>query len=228
MLCSQNYSVLGWNRKHAKEMVAAWERLLGRGKPLQCEAGTDVFKQGQMAEQVFLLREGIVLLYCDDPNGGEGVLGVRFPGQIIEHCAHALNLPYPVSARTVTPSVIYKIAANELRAREQQNPDICCFLKHHLRVDLYSAAVFIMELKAASRADRLERFLNLMAEVLGCKPERGALHIPMPLRDEHLADMLGCSARHFNRIKRQLHEAGRLEIDAGRRFIIPPRICETY
>src|SRR5260370_244923 len=79
---------------------------------------------------------------------------------------------------------------------------------------------FITELKASNATDRLERFLRLLASASGSTSEAGVLRVMVPLRDEQLGDMLGCSPRHFKRIRKQLQQAGRLRVDRDRTFIL--------
>ena len=210
-----------WNRENARETVAAWKTLLGTGEtPLRYQANTELFRKGQEARDVFLLAEGLILLYSALPNGHENILGVRFPGQVAEQCAHDLQIPYPVSARTLLSSTIYRISATELRNRERHNREISILSERLLRIDLYNAAVFIAELKATNAADRLERFLRLLASVFGSTSDAGVVRVAVPLRDDELGDMLGCSPRHFKRIKKQLQQAGRLRVDRNRVFVL--------
>jgi CRP-like cAMP-binding protein len=219
MFCPPDHPATHWDQERARENIAAWEELFGPGSPWHCESGILLFQEGQEPREIFLLTEGLVLLYCDLPDRAESALGLRFPGQVLEQCAHHLHLPYPVSARTLIPSTIYRIAADELRERERQNREISLFFERQLRIDLYNADVFIMELKTSSPVERLDRLLRLLAAGLGCNPKFGVLQVPMPLRDDQLADMLGCSARHLKRIKKQLQQEGRLRT-AGRQGLI--------
>ena len=221
MTCPPESSATRWNLQNARETVAAWKTLVGgEGGPQHYPAGGEIFRKGQEARDVFLIAEGLILLYCDLPSGHESVLGVRFPGQIIEQCAHDLHIPYPVSARTLLPSSIYRISAADLRNRERHNREISLLSERLLRIDLYNAAIFITELKASNATDRLERFLRLLASASGSTPEAGVLRVMVPLRDEQLGDMLGCSPRHFKRIRKQLQQAGRLRVDRDRTFIL--------
>jgi CRP-like cAMP-binding protein len=144
MYFSRELPTLTWSRESAREAIASWERLIGPSDPLRCQAGVEVFREGDEARNVFLLAEGVVKIYCDLPNGSEGVLGLRFPGQVIEQRCHDPGTPYPISALTLVPSMIYKISAAELRRRQAHNPEISFLLERLLRVDLHNAAVFIM------------------------------------------------------------------------------------
>lgn len=220
MSCLLESPTIWWSQETAKQTVAAWAKIFGSSDPLHYQTGATVFQKGEEACNVFLLVRGLVLLYCDLPSGMESVLGVRFPGQIIDQCAHDLQMPYPLSARAVLPSTIYRISVSDLQNREHRNCDSSRLFERLLRIDLYNAAVFISDLKASTIAYRLERFLKLLASSLGRPPVDGALYIPVPLRDEQLGDMLGCSLRHLRRVKSQMKQAGRLRVSRNRTFVL--------
>jgi hypothetical protein len=93
---------------------------------------------------------------------------------------------------------------------ERNNPEVAAFIVRLLLKDLCNAASFITELKGAAPAERFERFLRMLAGVLGGDSKAHTIHISVPLRDEEMADILGFSARHLKRVKRDLRLAGRV------------------
>lgn len=209
-----------WTRESARQMVRTWKALFQGTAPVQYKAGVEVFRQGQEARDVFLVAEGLILLSGDLAGGHDTVLGVRFPGQVIDQCAHELRIPYPLSARTLLASSVYQISAVDLRDKATRNRDVLLLSDRLLRLDLYNAAVFIAELKVSKPAQRLERFVRLLASASGSVHEGDVLRVPVPLRDDQLAEMIGCSLRHFKRIKKQLQHDGRLRIARNHEYIL--------
>jgi CRP-like cAMP-binding protein len=159
------------------------------------------------------LAEGLVLLDCERPNGSVSVLGVRFPGQVIEHCAYAMNLRYPVSARALVPSLVYRISLAELhdRNRECHNPEISSLFERLLHVDLYNAEVLIMELKTSSAAERLFRLLlQLATATTQARSADPCMSVSVPLNESEIADLIGMNRFAFSRLKRALIRNGDL------------------
>lgn len=221
MFCPSENQATRWTPEGARDVVLTWERLFGLQEPLYFRAHVEIFHQEQHARDVFLITQGLVLLHCEMLDSNEGVLGVRLAGQIVEQCAAALDMPYPVSARTLLPSVLYKLPVAELLVKQQSNPDIAIFFQHLLRVDLYNAALWVSALKTSNIADRLEGFLRLLGSSLGRSAEGGALRVPALLGDEQLAGLLGCSLRQLKRVKKRMQEQGRLRIERRRTLILP-------
>ncbi len=147
---------------------------------------------------MFLLVDGLVLLTCTTPAiNAECILGVRFPGQVVDLCAHNLGMPYLVSAITLVKSQIFRISIPELRKQEHEDPRAAAFFDCMLSRDLYNAALFIMQIKDFVPADRLRRFLQLLASVIGSESKDGNLQLSMPLHDSQFAEILGFSPRQF-------------------------------
>jgi CRP-like cAMP-binding protein len=168
-----------------------------------------------MPSEVFLLVDGLILLTCSAPGiEGECTSGVRFPGQVVEPCAHNLDMPYPVSANVLVKSQVLRISIAELRKAEQENPRAAAFFQRMLSVDLYNAALFIAQLKKSVPADRLNHFLHVLASAMGSEPKSGKVQISMPFHDDQIADILGFSPRHFKRVKKRLHDEGYLRVSA--------------
>jgi CRP/FNR family cyclic AMP-dependent transcriptional regulator len=205
-------SRLLWDHRRAVETLEAWKRLVPLEGPRRLDAGIDIFRQGQTAHKIFLLAKGLVVLTSDLPTGDESVLGLRFAGQILDLCTSAMKCPYAFSARTMSPCVVYGIDAPSLHERERRDPEVTRMVLDLLRYDLYSAAAFIVDLKTLPPDERLHRFLHFAILAMGLKPIEGTFQIPMPLRDEQVASLVGVSTRQFKRIKKKMYEAGRISM----------------
>src|SRR5258708_18243042 len=70
--CPPESSATRWILQNARETVAAWKTLVGgEGGPQHYPAGGEIFRKGQEARDVYLIAEGLILLYCDLPSGHE-------------------------------------------------------------------------------------------------------------------------------------------------------------
>ena len=179
-----------------------------------------IFRQGTAAQDVFLLMSGLVILTCDAGDGSEGVLGLRFPGQVLDYCAHGFGMPYPVSAATIERSILCRVPLAAFATKMQSNIHAANFFERLLRIDLYSAAMFIGDLKTATPSDRFEGFLRFYADATGQASTIGSLGVLVPLRDGQLAELIGLSERHFKRVTRQLQMSGRLQLKGRHHFVL--------
>jgi CRP-like cAMP-binding protein len=213
--CPQSFH---WEYPRREETIERWKRLFG------CREETWpsrkwVFRQGDAPANVYLLTRGLVVLTWDEPEGTQGVFGLRFPGQVIDLCAHGLERPYAVSARTVGQAAICRLPLGRF-VKAHNDVEVAKFFENILQVELYNAARFIVNLKAATPADRFLRFLCYFAAASGQTTRLGSEGILVPLRDYQLAELIGLSPRHFERVKRTLQASGVLQLKGRRHFVV--------
>jgi CRP-like cAMP-binding protein len=214
-------NAIHWEFSHREATIQQWTQLFGCHEE-SWQSGKAIFRQGDTARDVFLLISGLVILTWDEPDGSEGVLGLRFPGQVIDLCAHGLGIPYPVSARTTGRSKLCRVPLAAFEAKARDNVHVGHFFGHLLRIELYNAARYIVNLKTATPADRFERFLQYFASASGEASRARSEGIFIPLRDYQIAELMGLSVRHFERVKHQLQSSGRLQLKGPHRFLLTP------
>jgi len=211
------YAPFQWNKAAARETIRIWAEAFGHPKREALVPGTSLFREGTPPKDVFLLVDGMVLLTCTSPSiDRECTLAVRFPGQLVEPCAHLLGVPYSVSAAVLTNSQIFRIPAVTVRKVGGENPQAAALFERSLAADLYDAFGFITQLKESAPADRLIRFVRLVGSFMGSESPSGKLRVSMPLRDHQIAEILGFSPRQFKRVKRQLQNQGSLQLLGAR------------
>lgn len=208
-----------WNPIRGRAALQHWKQLFGEREEAS-RSGRAVFLQGDQPEHVFVLSSGLAMLTCNTADGREAIVALRFPGQVLDCCCHDLGIRYPVSARTIAPSMLYRVTVTAFRSRATGDPDTQVFLDHLLRLDAYNAATSIAALKIASPAERLERFLRYFAGATGQVSDLKSAGIFIPLRDCHLAQIIGLSYRHFARVKKELQAAGRIHLTRANRFVL--------
>ena len=205
-----NISAIDWNRDRALQMLQTWKRILHLTTPTLYAKGARIFREGDFDRHVLLVADGWVLLTCDLPTGDVGVLGLRFIGQFLDHCSCSNGRPHAFSAYSVNGCAVYRVEENSFRTSVFHDPEGSALLQEAVQIDLYNAAVSIMQLKVLSPEERLRKFLKFVASVLGVTSKRESLRIPFALRDDQLAALLGLSCRQFKRIKKHMHDTGQL------------------
>jgi CRP-like cAMP-binding protein len=213
-----------WSEATAQETIKKWDELFGFRRRDLLAQGAYLFHEGMPVKEVFLLVEGLILLSCSIPSADGGFhLGLRLPGQLIEPCAHNLGVTYFVSAQAALPSRFIRVSAAEVERREREVPGVSIFLRRLLARDFYEATQFLVQLRNSAPPDRLCHFLHLLASALGLKSTPGRIQIPVPLHDKQIADILGISPRQLRRVKKELHDRGRLQISEERGWCFLPK-----
>lgn len=205
-------SSLRWSKLQAKEALSAWIRLLELPDLHARLARTELFHERSAAHDLWLIEDGLVLLTCAQPDGEETVFGLRLPGQLLDQCASAHRSPHRYSALTLTTCMLRRIDAAMLRERELTDPGVARLVLRQLRTDLHNAASYILQLKVQTLEQRFRQLVRLLAAVFDAHPVDGVMHLPVPLREEEIAGLLGASVRQFKRVKKQMRERGDLEI----------------
>jgi CRP-like cAMP-binding protein len=210
-----------WSKGGAREVITTWTQLFSGACTREIPAGTMLFREGDFARDVFLLVEGLLLLTRSPIPGSEEVLGLRVPGQIVEDCAHALSMPYSVSARAITYVTVARISVGDLQHKRMSNPNVGLLFERAVSQDLYVAAAFISQLKQWSPVERLEGFLRFLASVTDHQHrDEGSYVVRRPLLDEEIASILGISSRQLKRVKKQMYDDGCLQFTGRKTWVL--------
>ncbi len=212
-----------WDRRNAARTIQEWRERLGLVDPLRFRAGSTLFNAGLPATHIYLLARGIAKL-THELNDGRGVLlMLAYPGYLLNVSSAGPSSASLLSGIAATPCEAYRLESQMIDEAARRDVALAKLLHRCLRTELSRWTASMVEILSLSPAERLERRLDQIATVLGCYRSPGRpIKVPVPLNDGDLAMMLGVSTRHFKRLKRSLHESGRLIWEAKRICILFP------
>lgn len=183
------------------------------------EAGQDIIRVDEKPEYVHLIVEGWGCRYKYLEDGKRAIVAYLIPGDVCDiHIAMLDHMDHSVSA--LTP---LKLAYLPREAIER------CFRDNHTLARAFFWTSLVEEstmrewfVNATSRpADK--RLAHLFCELLmrhwAAKLERRADRFPMPLTQNELADAMGISLVHTNRVLQRLRRDGLVEFE-GRTLIV--------
>ena len=176
--------------------------------------GRDLLVEGQPAPAVFLLHEGWACDYKRMSNGERQIMAVRLPGSPIG--LRAIFRPaIDCSVETLTDVIISEIDKARLVKALRHDPRLVESVLAALARD---EAILAQHLVNVGRRSALMRTAHFLLE-LGILSNRGKGGLPTaylcPLSQTHIADALGMTNIHLNRVLRQLREAGLLTVSGG-------------
>jgi CRP/FNR family transcriptional regulator, transcriptional activator FtrB len=175
-------------------------------------AGTILFKTGEVASHLHVLRSGSVEL-CTDARKDCGIL-LLLPGESFMLEAAVFGTPYPTSARTIIASDLVRIPVGAVRALYAVSARFSEAVSQALAAQLRSALHSIIDLRTRSAPQRLGAFLLRMAEA-----DTSTGRLPWPKRT--LARRLGMSPETLSRSIQTLADNGLLL--RGNRIIVRDR-----
>ncbi|MHB2208010.1 Crp/Fnr family transcriptional regulator [Methylobacterium sp. CM6257] len=171
------------------------------------DAYQDIVREGNYPSQSFAILEGIVAIYKSTRSGKRQVMAYHVPGDVPDlQSLHLKMLDNSIS--TVSPCRIGFIQHDALRTLFRAHPRLG---EAFWRMTLIDAALYREWMLNIGRRDAYARMAHLFCElvtrldVVGLAPERSC---PLPMTQPELADALGITPVHVNRVLGDMREAG--------------------
>jgi CRP-like cAMP-binding protein len=190
--------------------LTAAERAAIRALPLrvrQVAEDTDVVRDGDMPTECCLLLEGFLCRYKMLPDGGRQILAIHTAGDIPDLQSLQLNV-MDHSVGALTPCKVAFIAHAALHDITRAHPGIIALFWRDTLID---AAIFREWLTGVGRRSAHQRIAHLICEihlrlkVVGLTDDNG---FELPITQAELADALGLSTVHVNRVLQDLRRDG--------------------
>jgi CRP-like cAMP-binding protein len=174
-------------------------------RPRLVAAQTELVHERQAGHRAFLLQQGWACCYKLLPNGGRQVIDLRLPGDFIGLRSGLLRTADHSSA-AVTDLVVAEVPARRMLETFHTLPRLGAAILWAASRD---EAMVVEHLVGVGRRDALARTAHFLVE-LGLRLRLVGLateaSFTCPLNQYLLADALGLTAIHLNRVLRQLRE----------------------
>jgi CRP-like cAMP-binding protein len=183
--------------------LAALADLEARRRPIA--AGIDLVHEQQAGHHAFILIEGWACAYKMVPDGGRQVIDFPIPGDFMGLRSMLMRTSDHAFA-ALTDVVVAEITARQMLDGFQRQPRLAAAILWAASRD---EAMVVEHLVGIGRRSALVRTAHLLIELgqrlqlVGLGSEAG---YACPLSQYALADALGLSAIHVNRVLRQLRE----------------------
>jgi CRP-like cAMP-binding protein len=201
------YADLGESEVAAITDVIARARAIPRGR--------DVVVQGQPYHTLYVLSTGLGLRYRVLPDGRRQVLNLIVPGDLIGLPAGMFESAV-ASVSCLTDVTVSPIEFKDLFGLFRECPRVGVAL---FWTAAREAGIYAERLASIGRRSAYERLAHLILELLTRLQAVGladAASFKMPLTQEMLADALGLSLQHVNRMVRNLREEGLASVEEHR------------
>jgi len=181
----------------------------------------DLIREGDKPGPIFVILEGWACRYKILPNGLRQVLAFLMPGDCCDIHVDLLE-EMDHSIATITPCVVAKIERETVNAILDDHPGVMRALYLNQLIDEGTLRAWMTSMGRRASIERVAHLmceLHLRARNIGIN-ESDSLR--MPLAQSLLADALGMTAVHINRVLKQLRLAGAMEIKRGMLIISDP------
>jgi CRP/FNR family transcriptional regulator len=181
-----------------REMIAkaTREQRVGQGKI--------VFTEGQHADSLWAVKEGLIHIVKAGPGGREIVLEVIAPGELFGAVVALENRPYPASAVAAETSTVWRLSAALARDLCQKHPTLRSAILEQVTCRLRNAHERLRSVALERVEQRLARMLLTLADKIG---QPGAGGTVLNVTRQELADMIGTTVETTIRITSKWQQA---------------------
>jgi CRP-like cAMP-binding protein len=181
-------------------------------------ARQDIVQEGGPSSSCCIILDGWTCCYQMLEGGRRPILAIHVPGDLPD--LQSLHLPVPDFGMTaLTQATLAFVPLAELRKLMAALPNLSAAL---WREALINAAIHRAWMAGLSHRDARGRLAHLLCELylrLSAAGHANGYAIPMPLRQTDLADALGLTSVHVNRVLKDLRGNGLISLH-GRRLEI--------
>jgi CRP-like cAMP-binding protein len=174
---------------------------------------TEIVHEGQTDHRAWILQEGWANCYKLVPSGGRQIIAFPLPGDFMGLRSILLRTS-DHSFASLTDAVISDVSSRRMMEIFHEFPRLATAI---LWATSRDEAMVVEHLVNIGRRSAIERLAHLFLE-LGQRLEMVGLSSPTgfacPLNQYVLADALGLTAVHVNRVLRQLREQGLITVKA--------------
>lgn len=189
--------------------------------PRQYSAKEDLIREGDRPGPVFIVLEGWACRYKILPNGARQILAYLMPGDACDlHVGLLAEMDHSIQA--ITPALVATIGRVEMDRIMDQYPVISKAMYLGQLIDEGTMRAWITSM---GRRASIERAAHLMCELYIRARNVGLTLEPrfaLPLSQTLLADSLGMTPVHLNRVIKELRNSGAMTFQRGSLIIEDP------
>jgi CRP-like cAMP-binding protein len=183
-------------------------------QPRQYRKGQLLLRTGEASDTVYRLESGWAVRYRELPNGRRQIILVFLPGELmgvksmlLERQPDTIECLTNIVARTIEQSRLFKLITDDQA--------VCARVMFQLAEDERQVHNW---LAALGRGKADQRIATLLLDLHGRLYRAGLANgeaFNIPLTQEQIADHLGLTLVHVNRVLRRLNEAGIVTVKQG-------------
>ena len=191
--------------------------------PRTYAAKHDLIREGDRPGPVFVILDGWACRYKILPNGSRQVLAYLMPGDSCDlHIGLLAEMDHNI--QTITPSIVAMIEREVMDEIMDRYPGVGKAMYVGQLIDEGTMRAWITSM---GRRTSIERVAHLMCELYLRARNIGLTLEPrlaLPLSQSMLADSLGMTPVHLNRVMKELRNSGAMTLKRGSLFIEDPSL----
>jgi CRP-like cAMP-binding protein len=192
--------------------IGVLDRLYSRRRNFH--AGSEVVQQGEVGNAAYIVASGWVCSYKLLANGSRQIVDFQIPGDFLGLRSVLLRTSDHF-IEPVTDGQASEVLTSELIEAFTQTPRLAAAVLWAASRDEAMVVEHLIDIGRRNAAERVAHFLLELHARLMLVQMASPSGYACPLSQTHLADALGLSAIHVNRVLRQLREMGMVTFRNG-------------
>jgi CRP-like cAMP-binding protein len=201
------------------DVVAAARRAGRRLHARTFEKGEYLLCQGDPPPGLFLLRSGLGRVYTSSANGRAILRAFVGPGEVIGEIEYFAGAPLGCTVEAARRTEAWFLSSSAVDALLRKEPQVAIALATTMARRYHDDVARSSEQISYPVAD------NVLRICLSHMRDQGDPQIQLPKHD--LAEYLGTSGRHLNRVLKQLEGRGAIELAPGQIRRVDPGVARS-
>jgi CRP-like cAMP-binding protein len=190
-------------------------------RPRRYVARQDLIREGDETGPMFVMLEGWACRYKILPSGARQITAFLMPGDACDlHIKLLEQMDHSIQA--ITTAMVARVTRDEMQALMDKHPNVASAMYSAQLVDEGIMRAWIVSMGRRSSTERVAHLISelyLRARNIGITGDgEFALHLAQLI----LADALGMTAVHINRVFKELRMAGAMSLKRGTVTILDP------
>lgn len=172
---------------------------------------TDLYREGDLWDHLYILNKGWAFSYRVTNEGRRQIFNVFLPGDPVNVAALRQDRA-PTTVQALTDLVVCVFNRNELDAYIHEDIHRTHQLEHYWLQALWAMKNSVLDLGRRTSSQRIAGFILGLEQRLRERSLAIEGTFEFPLRYRHVADVLGLTPVHVNRVISSLREQGIIEL----------------
>jgi len=188
------------------------ERLAAGCQLRRVERGKLIFRTGEPCNEFHVTVVGQVKLFAISPTGTEKVIELCGPGHSFAEAVMFMDMPYMISAQTLTDSLILTVDKAAVMSEIAANPSFSLRMLAGLARRLHG---LVKDVEAYTLHSGVQRVIGyLLGDRLSeSEVASESITVTLPVSKAAIASRLSLTPEYFSRVLNELEGAGLIEVD---------------
>ncbi len=178
-------------------------------------ARTQLFRQGEEADTLYVIERGSVKLTWLAPNGREIIVGIRRTHHLVGTTPILLERPHAFTTTTLVRSSLRCIPAKVFLNLSQENNLLSWQLNLFLSQELVRLRERLESYSCMPARDSLECFLRELIIEQENEELQTSAEFRIPLNNQELAETIAVTPEHLCRLLKKIEKDGLIKRDRG-------------